>query len=560
MKKLITLQIQQRLLVIIGYSAFVFLLILPFKVLASPLPDVIRTGGPSKPHEAKIAVLVSQNVYAGKPFTVTNEKGDTVFSGTLKEANNPIPWNYAATADFSSLTTPGRYTLQSQKLRSEPWVIDENAGNDLIPILLGLFHANRDGYEPSFQHKPAHLHDATVKGGRYDNKKFDLTGGWMDAGDQRHFTDTAAYAAIMLQIAAKLDLTHADELNNEADVGIRWLLKTHPLPDLFIGQIGDWRDSERGFRDPAEDDQSALPGIGYRFAYPSGLSGMMGKVAAALALAAERNTGKERANLLAQAQQWYQQGKENHSDEQLPGHYYDNLTWHDDMSLAAVMLWRVTGNDQYQRDAYTYLDDDNDYHYTFSNPSIGLLSAADLCGTTGHEATTDIKVRELACGILRTAAQEVISTATMENAPWGTPGRMTWGQLGDNGGHGAIIALAKRVNLISDAAVAVRARDWLLGLNPWGNSFIVGYGVNPPTTPYHWASVFGESLPKGAVVGGPASITELTKVKVTVPKKGQFDSDRAIYCKKADYYVTSEPSLVYNANSILLIASLKSLK
>jgi endoglucanase len=555
MKKPMGTQVLQPLFFIMGSLLCVLVSIVSFKNAAATLPDVIRTGGPSRPHETKIAVLASKSKYDNKAFTVSNEKGVTVLKGKLKKADNPKPWEHAATADLSSLKIPGRYKVHVEKLTSEPWDIDENAGSELVDTLLGLFLANRDGHEPSPLHKPAHLHDATVVGGKHDKKYVDLTGGWMDAGDQIHFTDTTAYAAIVLQMAAKLDPGNAEALRNEADVGIRWLLKAHPLPDLFIGQVGDMRDHDLGFRDPAKDDESKLPGIGHRSAYPSISSGMMGKVAAALALAAERNTGEARTNLLKQALQWYEQGKANHSDQQLPGHFYDNLTWHDDMSLAAAMLWRLTGKDQYQKEAYTYLDD---MDHTLSNASVGVLTAADLCGSLGNDAVKDIKVRELGCGFLQTAAQEAISTATTENAPWGTPGRMIWGQVGFNGAHGAIVALAKRANLIKDATVAFCARDWLLGLNPWGASFVVGYGLNPPPTPHHWASVFASNVPKGAVVGGAASLAQMKTVNVSV--KERFDSKRAIYSKKVDNYITSEPSLVYSAGTVLLITSLKSLR
>lgn len=537
-------------------SLLIITTVTQFKSLAATsLPDAIRSGGPSRPHQTKIAVVVSQRSYADKAFTLDNEKGETVFTGKLKAANTSEPWAYAASADFSGFKSVGRYRIHVDKLKSEPWVIDAKANSELVIALLGIFLANRDGKENSSLHKPAHLHDATVKGGRYDNKKFDFTGGWMDAGDQIHFTDTTAYAAIILQIAAKLDPVNADALNNEADVGIRWLLKAHPRPDLFIGQIGDMSDHALGFRDPATDDQSKLPGIGHRLAYPSVLSGMMGKTAAALAFAAERNSGKARRKLLTQAKQWYEQGKANHSDQQLPGHFYDNLTWHDDMSIAAVMLWRLTGKTQYQQDAYRYLDD---IDHTLSVASVGVLTAANLCGALNHNATKNIKIQKFACDYLHTAAQEAISTATIDNAPWGTPGHMYWGQSGFNGSHGAIIAFAKRANLIKDASVASRARDWLLGLNPWGASFVVGYGLNSPATPHHWASVFGNNLPKGAVVGGAAAMTEMKKTNFS--KKELLDSDRAVYSPKIESYANSEPSLVYSANSILLITSLNTLK
>ena len=64
-------------------------------------------------------------------------------------------------------------------------------------------------------------------------------------------------------------------------------------------QVGDHRDHDRAFSDPALDDASSKPGIGHRLAYHWGDVGDVGdvggdvggKVATALALAADRAEG-----------------------------------------------------------------------------------------------------------------------------------------------------------------------------------------------------------------------------------------------------------------------------
>ena len=136
--------------------------------------------------------------------------------------------------------------------------------------MLGYFEANRDGDEPTAFHDPSHLNDAVVHpdAPTHAGEAIDMTGGWMDAGDMIHFTQTTAFATAMLEASARLDPTSAAALEDEADVGVRWLLKAHPAPGLFIAQVGDERDHDHGFRDPAGDDGSSRPGIGTRFAYP----------------------------------------------------------------------------------------------------------------------------------------------------------------------------------------------------------------------------------------------------------------------------------------------------
>ena len=104
-------------------------------------------------------------------------------------------------------------------------------------------------------------------------------------------------------------------------------------------------------------------------------------------------------------------------------------------------------------------------------------------------------------------------------------------------------------------AVAAGARDYLLGRNPFGRSFVVGYGPRAPRDPHHWASVFGEGLPKGAVVGGPAPRSQV-RGQGFAPS-GHYDSKFATYEDKRRDYVTSEPALDYAASSILLLAALR---
>ena len=59
--------------------------------------------------------------------------------------------------------------------------------------------------EPSPIHGPAHLNDAVIESGPYQGRHFDLTGGWMDAGDTLKFAGPTAFATIALQTAARLD-------------------------------------------------------------------------------------------------------------------------------------------------------------------------------------------------------------------------------------------------------------------------------------------------------------------------------------------------------------------
>ena len=68
------------------------------------------------------------------------------------------------------------------------------------------------------------------------------------------------------------------------------------------------------------------------------------------------------------------------------------------------------------------------------------------------------------------------------------------------------------------------------------------------------AFVFGDGLPRGAVVGGPARAEQIRNEGFKV--KGRLQSGFASYEDERANYVTSEPAMDYAAASILMLAAL----
>ncbi len=233
-------------------------------------PSVIRTGGPSAPGDAKVAIVGSDQDLAGERYDVLGTGGEVIGTGTLHRAHGAAaPWTHAYAAPLTRAGAPGSYRIVVPALgqTSRPWIVRPGGSGDAIATILKFFAWNADGRASPF-HEPSHLNDATVKGGRHSGRRFNLIGGWMDAGDMIHFAQTTAYAAAVIEAAARIDPAQRAALNGTAAVGIRWLRKAHPRPRLFIAQVGDQRDHNHGFRDPASDDSSGIPGIAHRRAYP----------------------------------------------------------------------------------------------------------------------------------------------------------------------------------------------------------------------------------------------------------------------------------------------------
>jgi len=522
-------------------------------------PAAIRVGGPSAPADAKVAVVGSAQRLAGRRFVVVSTSGRVVLRGRLRAAGgSAAPWRRAFAADLSRLRRPGIYRVKAAGLTSRGWTIAARPSSTPVRTILRSFAANADGREASPAHGPAHLNDAVVASGPYAGRRFDLTGGWMDAGDTLKFTQTTAYAAAALQAAARLDRTDAAALRATADVGVRWLVKAHPAPDLFVAQVGDARDHDLGFRDPASDDASGRDGIAVRQAYPNMGGDLGGKAALALALAAERATGPARDELLRQAREWYAAGVASGVvAPQLPdpvGDFYPGDTQDDALAAGAAALHRATGERSYLDDAVRRLAAITPDGRLGWNALAGF-AAADLCGRLGAPAVADAAAKDAACRALDAQGRAAVVRARA--GAFGTPGRFTWGQTGENGGTGALAVLAGRGGTAGGLAVGASARDWLLGRNPWGASFVAGFGPRSPRAIHHWASLRGAGRPVGAVVGGPAPRKEIDAQRLGTPKPSPFSTPAATYEDRVDDYVTSEPAIDYAAGSILLLATLQ---
>ena len=526
-------------------------------------PSVIRTGGPSAPGDAKIAIVATRKNLAGSEFTVTDGAGTVVLTGSLAPTQGTSkPWKRAFAADLSAITTPGSYVVNVGNLSSAPWVVAEGAHREPIRTILRFFAAQNDGTEPSPLHGPSHLNDSTVVDGAHAGQHVDLTGGWMDAGNQVKFVTTTGFTVMILEAAARLDPVLAPELTAVSDVGVRWLRKAHPLPDLFVVQIGDQRDSDRGFADPAADDASTEPGIGTRDAYATAGADQAGKAAAALAYAALRASGDERTALIQAAREWYEFGSANpaHGTASPLDDFYESESVEDDMAIGAAALWRATGEAQFLADALDYLDGANLTELNWNESA--AFAAADLCGGLGLPAVDDPAARTKACEALRQAGAAAAEIA--RGNAFATPGPPAFGQTAENGGAGAMAAIAGRLGVLDGGlGIAAGARDFLLGRNPWAASFVVGFGPQSPQHPHHWwQALASPTLPVGAVVGGPTTKeilrNEKPKLKVRRSPFKRFNSRDFVYDDNAENYVTSEPALDYAAASLFLLATVGS--
>ncbi len=131
-----------------------------------------------------------------------------VSSGTIVFTGKPGAFKYwdksgdsVCTADFSALTTPGKYQvrLYNDSVNSYVFEIDENVYSDIAKASLKAFYLNRSGMEITKEFggkwaRPAghpdtlvFVHSSAVSAQRPEGFKLSSPGGWYDAGDYNKY-------------------------------------------------------------------------------------------------------------------------------------------------------------------------------------------------------------------------------------------------------------------------------------------------------------------------------------------------------------------------------------
>lgn len=511
----------------------------------------------------------------GAPFEVTDAQGAVVARGTLVAPPetgrgrpvDPAPFGEVALAQLPGLDA-GAHVVRAAgatdavSVQASPYV-PFTAG------LLDLYDWNADGRE-STVHAPSHLHDATatLANGPLRGTTVDLVGGWMDAGDQVKFTLTTAHATLLLELALyeAQDPALRSALQRQADVGMRWLRRAHPSPDLFVSLVGHVEtDHDAGFRDPVSDDSSSTPRLAQRPAYAftrrTGGADAAGMAATALALAAGRATGRAAARLVAAADDWL--GLAQRLRRPWRNDYYPTETWLDDVAMAQLALASVRADRSLAAAGATSLEqalapDGPDgevrgWQVQVDGYDMGAVPAAMLCGVlaVGVETLVPPATSARGCDLLAAGVRDAEFQASRD--AFGRPAAPTWGTNRQVGSAVAVALLADRAGDDTALDTARRGWGWFLGANPWGTRFQAGYGV---AHPYHWSQVVtGDAdgpQPVGAVVGGPAPVADLASVAgAPAYEPGPFDTDEVGWRDEPLDYVSNEVGLAYQSPWVL---------
>jgi endoglucanase len=599
-----------------------------------PLHGVVRldqVGYATSEH--KQAFLMAEAPAGTARFTVVDARGQAVLSGRVGRRTGAWNDRYRAVhcIDFSALRRAGSYRIvvggtvaaSSPRFR----VATRHA---LFPKLVDdtvrFFQVQRDGaHVPRrLDRQPSHLTDrrATV----YDTPVFegeggdvpaapldpvggpvDVEGGWFDAGDFVKFTHATAYStAELLLVRRSLD-RHNRALAGETRHGLRWLDKMwdERRKTLYV-QVGIGTGSEEfGFlgdhdvwRLPEADDALRVrPGdpeyfIKYRPVFRAAPPGrpispnLAGRVAAAFALGAQveaRHDRKRARGLLRAAASVFAMARTARVGELVtafPHAYYPEDSWQDDMEFGAVEL-ALAARALHDRRAASWLRAathwareylGSEHRDALNLYDTSALAHADLVRALRRGPPVsgpEVGARQLVADLRR---QLESGAGPARDEPFGSAVDVTeFDAATRTFGFAATARMYRR--LTGDRsydAFGTHQRNWALGANAWGTTFVIGEGSVFPRCPQHQVANLAGSLTGGrnvlvgAVVNGPNGAENFEDIGIPdgaracpvdgVNRFAAFDRPDARFLDDVRAWPSVEPAIDFTSTGMLAFA------
>ncbi len=508
------------------------------------------------PSDIKTAVVLSNSNLNGKEIFLFNKKNEKVLSLKFNQSKGQYgKFLFSYILDFTSLNKNGEYYFQFGNQRSFSFKIDDKIYNGLAESLLDFFKVQRCGYTSPFMHEVCHIADATslIENGRTINKTIDVTGGWHDAGDYIKNLNTTAFSTYLLLFAYEFapekfsfdkNKNNVPDILEEAKIGLDWLHRAYFDKYKLITQVQAMHDHDVGWRLPENDplafDRPAFVGIG---------KNLIGIYSATMSLAyriwKEKLNYPEFANqCLNDAQKIYSIHKQvKDVDSSGTGVYIDKNFW-GKLSLGAIELYLSTLKPNYLNDATTFADSaKSDYWWSWGDiNSLAHYKLAKIIPRYADYIKNNLEhFNKLKNGDV---FGKGVSTS------WGTNVALLGVTLQN--------ILYKNLTKKSYDSLSVFSRDYILGRNPWGISFINGYGKVTSKNFHHQIGYLKGNLP-GGFAAGPASKEFIDKQKIPYEINDayeRFQTKENYYRDDRNDYITNEPTIVGNATAIFVFGVL----
>ena len=554
------------------------------------------------PDATKVAVLLSREAVQVTGFELADCFTDeVVFRGTGDDIRPTGPlggMQSTARLDFSGLRREGAYRIRVFTRSGDSGSVTES---DIFPVnhrvydgtadfVLNYMRQQRCGWNP-FLRDSCHTKDAIIVGHpdpAKDSTRLDVHGGWHDASDCLQYTATSANAIYQMLFAfqrnpeAFPDNYRADgtagrngisDIVDEIRWGLEWLDRMNPAPGELYNQIADDRDHV-GMRPPPDDQADYGWGVGQERPVwfcsgepqqrgreggknaTTGVASTAGKFASAFSLGAEVLKPYDpafAAKIGAKAEAAYQAGRDKPGVCQTASvrspYIYEEDNWTDDMELAAIELFRATGDPRYQAEALAYarrepvtpwMGADSAYHYQWY-PFLNM--GHYYLAREGNARVSQEFVRNLRSGIRRTYEK-----AQGHPFLYGIPA--IW--CSNNLTTAMLTQCILYRQLTGDTTyqeMEGSLRDWLFGCNPWGVSMVVELprGGTYPTQPHSFIINYNLGNTTGGLVDGPVYTTIFNSLLGVNTEGGinyeEFQPGDMVYHDSTHDYSTNEPTM-----------------
>ena len=488
--------------------------------------------------------------------------------------------------DFSALRKPGRYqVLLPGRGLSASFYLHADANREVLRLATRFFYLQRSGVAKDdpvtgLRHQADYVAMSPLRADldaaehvSASAQRFDVSGGWWDAGDFGRYVPPAASTIMSLLYAYRFNpQAFADgslaipesgngipDLLDEIRWELSWMLKMQRADGAVHHKVAT-RDypSVMADRDPKP---ALLYGISTQAT--ADFAGALAEASVVyrahdpvFSMALQRAAEKAWRFLITHPQKLPAHGFVN-PDDPNGGDY--SIKDGDESELrmwAAAGLFHATGDREYG-EAFVQ-------HWAHRSaarrcglgwPCGSTFAMQGYLDSRGADSSVQAQVRaELAAqaaDIVKVSEATAYRVAlTGAQAPFG----YDWGSVGQALNSATLLLLAheqtKEPRLVAAASAQL---SWVLGVNPLGKALITGAGYNPVRAPHHRPSYhLGVAIP-GAVGEGPNAMS----VGGDPVLQKLFDSQlppALRYSDVAESWATNEPTIYYNAAFVAVAA------
>lgn len=512
----------------------------------------------------KIAVF--RGAEMGSTFKVINAEDESVvYEGAISEGS----YNEAADevdyqGDFSAVTTAGTYYIEVEGLgKSYEFEIGDDIFNNVFTDAFRFFYLQRCGNEldeklaGALSHGVCHTTLARIYG---TEDYIDVSGGWHDAGDYGRYVvaTSKAVADLLLAYDANKDAFNdsfniPESGNGQSDMldeirgQLEWLLKMQNKENggvyhkvtcaNFPGYVAADEETAELIVTPisttATGDFAAIMGMGYEEFKD------VDPEFAAICLAA----GEKAYDYLAE-----QPSSIVTNPEGIVTGEYGDFDDSDERYWAAASLYKATGDSKYHDAFKAYVAKNVKSGYGWQAMGNYANNLYLSCENQDEDTANSIKA-----SILKEADSRMAIAKKDGYGVSNTSGDYYWGSNMATLNNASLLVDAYRITGDKEYLNCAKEHvNYMLGKNPVGTSYVIGYGDVSPVNPHHRPSMVAGEPIKGGLVGGPNKNLEDNYAKAYLYDK----APAKCYLDHAESYSTNELDIYWNSTLVRALAEM----